>query len=1250
MARPYTIQAEFQADFRKLESEANKFGNRFGKVLEQALEVGSNPKITASLEKYLSKQKAMAQRLTTTLAEYEYRVKFKTAQDVADEQQRLNQKIADAERDLAVANLNDKVKAQRKAEKEEAERQKKVLSKDDKQLEKRIKTLKNASKAYLSLINKAGKPAQNTIERIARGQKLSEEYAERFRKIMNASGEEFVETVEGGLERLSSSLRGSIDLGSMIKGGTGTLSKGLGGVGDMLAGIGAGGGEFAALATTLGAVATVAGALVGVFGVFAAVMFSVDKEVKDFNKSAISTFGSRSAISYGLDNFRHAVQDLTNNLGLTEQEATGLFDALDQGGFSLQRITKGIEDVADRNRRLNDTLQKVVATSKALGVSVGEFTNQATEMANTYGDSLEGIIGQFASIGKMAQEAGFSTRRFYSLVVQATSSQAGLNTRVAETAEILTRMSKILGDKQAAGFLEQMGGSFEKASSTDLMKIAAIAGVGDMRGIAKKELASQSRVFLGAAAGGGKMEGLQAEAAKVGITSIDINNPEDFARQLADLETGDRNRLISSVTRMDSGLGRRLEDLTRISENVDGGLTELPEAMRTFSAGGVVQTYAEMANTFGVKLDDMNAIQRTAFANATGLSEEQITQMQRLARNGDGTFRELQALGAETTNISEEQKEAMLKQYGAYAEGGKVYDAQGTELVNAFEYLTTAEATNHLDDEDAMSEDMALAYKSFDETVAIGDILGNQITNYLRGIYEDVGIPLIGMVSDLLGIDDQKEARDLQKALSDEIRDANRDLISTNREISEIERKKEEDRTAEEKTALETARGRKSALEETISELGTMRDRAASGDVGDMIQNQTEYSVLTEDERSSKVWAEIGASLAYGISDGMVDIEVDRRGSGGYATREAALEAAGGNEYLVEAGETTRENTSMAAARLRREAEGRATAEATRVTANAGAGSLMSVAPATEPLMSVAPASGPLMSVAPPTATTPPAVTGADIANFGRVDIPSAAGTPSASGGEALGLSSETTEQLDHLNEVMEASGEGAAEATKTAGEETIKTMENEHEETRKHLTKVLTKDVKLGNALARSELPQAIVDAQVRQQLMSLAFAAGMTNPEQIGATIDEYFTQGTFSDALRGALTTSGEDLTTGPLAGVVAALGGTGRLGVAGGGLGGRRRLAGAAEAVAGASEENAVEDFVYRGDGVRGTITPIDERDTFVGMKPGGAIDRAVNGGGSVTVNIYGGDERRVYDVVKRVLQQSGIGPSRVAARA
>ncbi len=73
------------------------------------------------------------------------------------------------------------------------------------------------------------------------------------------------------------------------------------------------------------------------------------------------------------------------------------------------------------------------------------------------------------------------------------------------------------------------------------------------------------------------------------------------------------------------------------------------------------------------------------------------------------------------------------------------------------------------------------------------------------------------------------------------------------------------------------------------------------------------------------------------------------------------------------------------------------------------------------------------------------------------------------------------------------------------------------------------------------------------------------------------------------------------------------------------------------------EAPAKDFVYRGDGNRGTITPIDKADEFYGAKPGGAIDQALRGaGGGKPVNIYiqGGDEARVYSIVKKVLLETG----------
>lgn len=74
----------------------------------------------------------------------------------------------------------------------------------------------------------------------------------------------------------------------------------------------------------------------------------------------------------------------------------------------------------------------------------------------------------------------------------------------------------------------------------------------------------------------------------------------------------------------------------------------------------------------------------------------------------------------------------------------------------------------------------------------------------------------------------------------------------------------------------------------------------------------------------------------------------------------------------------------------------------------------------------------------------------------------------------------------------------------------------------------------------------------------------------------------------------------------------------------------------------------KDFIYRGNGRSGDITPIDKMDSFFGAKPGGAIDKAggLGGGGggkTVIVNVYGDD--RTYATVKKVLKDTGFGNTR-----
>jgi len=64
-----------------------------------------------------------------------------------------------------------------------------------------------------------------------------------------------------------------------------------------------------------------------------------------------------------------------------------------------------------------------------------------------------------------------------------------------------------------------------------------------------------------------------------------------------------------------------------------------------------------------------------------------------------------------------------------------------------------------------------------------------------------------------------------------------------------------------------------------------------------------------------------------------------------------------------------------------------------------------------------------------------------------------------------------------------------------------------------------------------------------------------------------------------------------------------------------------------------------DFIYRGDGRSGNITPINKSDEFFGAKPGGPISQGM-GNKSVTININGGDINKVKEVVTKVLLDTG----------
>ena len=1247
MASNFTINAELQLDTKGALGAAEKYGKKFSEIVSKAQGFRTNPKLYQELEKNTKLQEKKQKALIDRLQAYEYSAEIKNDVDLARERLAQAAKISALEKSLAQDNLAWEERAKKKVELNVAQVRKQALYESQEQQEDALKSLQAELADVTKEIKNLGMGAEKAVHRIERGLKTSEEWAKKFNNLLGDGAEDFVGKMEDGLSTLSGSLTGSIDLGSMIKGGAGKLAKGMGGIGDMIgSSMGGGGAALSGVVAGLGAV-------VGAIGIFAALMISTDKEVKELNKSMVNTFGTRALMGMGastddleknLRSFRHATQDLTENLGLTEQEAVGLFDALDQGGYSFAKLVKGSKDAADSQARLQSTLRDLVSTSKALGVSVNEFSTSSTEFANTYATSLEDIVGQFASIGKMAGDAGFSTRRFYSLVVQAASGQATLNSRASETAEIFKRMAKILGDKQAAEFMGTIGGSFKAAGTGDLIKNAMLIGGKNLRKIAEAELHSQSRVFLGevkrgqeAVAGttnAGSEDKIRTAAATAGVT-VDLSNEDALTASLARMTNDERDRFVGAVQAVDSNLGRRLDQLSQVSK---GGT----EAMRAFSTGGIVRSYEAMAKNFGVDLAHMTDIQRMAFANISGLSEEQITEISRLARGSQGAWGVLQQQ-LQTQTLSTAQLEA---QYGVQIRNGEIQDSAGNRIVDATEYLVHAQETGHDQDMTAMSEDQALAWQAFDQTVTIADILENKILYFVRALYEDVGTPIINFLgrSNSRARDAAKMRLDLNKQIAEQMTKVS-DAGRTEARLGE--KKRAGTLTPEEQAQLDAATRARGEASTLIEEARKRVSKLSRGDMSPLdeqtpAQKRVSDAVQAQSEQNR---AQSEAARRERLSHTTV------AGVAGVAADRASRQSTGHEDSLTQG--IRRGSHSVNAAEWATPAQRDVARQNQEDMASFGISPSTPTPVAPTHPTAAPPAAHPTPVVPTPVVTTP----GVHTTPVTTPHAPAPATPPAVTTTPSPVADRVSNEHTEAVVGAMEATGTATVDATTAAAVSTADALHTEHEESRKRLVKILTKDVKLGNALARSDLPQAIVDAQVAQQLEALAYASGMTDPDQVGAAISQYFADGTFTTEFQAAM--SDDDPTDLALAAQRRALGISDKTGIAEGVKGrhrGRGEGGGGGGGIPGALNEadDPMEDFVYRGDGVRGTLTPIDEKDTFVGMKPGGAIDNAINGGGgrggNVTVNIYGGDERRVFEVVKRVLQQSGIGPTRVGARA
>lgn len=1190
--KPYSLQ--FQADFATMIRDATKAGKSLEGIFKKAAKIGFSSdginKIQDKVENLIKKERHLREELEIRVA----RVRAKEDGRLEVERTRATRKLAELERKLQDESQDEATKKKLQAEKKVAKLRHDIFKEEDEFIENMDKASKNLLATVRGMersAHKAGAMAKNyekTADRLTSITKY-------FNGEMLDGADQFIEKLSDGLDGLAGKLTSSVDAGALFKGGAQMASKGITAMGDALG----------TMVPILGTIATGLAGVVAIAGVVGAIFFEADKKVKEFNKSAINTFGVMDLARIGggdlnktLLTLNRTVHNLTANLGITSEEAMGLLDALDKGGLTLSQLTSRSLTAANQQTELAKTIVNVGTTARMMGVGIAEYSSTLMDYVNDLGTSLDTVNDSFSSIAKMAADSSFGTRRFYSMVVQATSGQASLNTRLEDTAGLLIKMTKILGQKKAMEMAGQHQGDLENMSTQDRHRLILTTGAGRMRKNIQAEANRQGRTFgRDAARNSGQVNAAAAEAGipnaiREALTAGMVDNAtpeaiENLTKQLRTMTKEQTNMFVASLSSRTNaagesmdGLGRRLGQLVTLSRGTTGNMSAMSDSLSAFSTGGsIVARLDSIQALTGHSLDQMTGVERMMAESTTGVSGAAFENLQRIAGAARGQFKLIQKQIHDGVPVSQATQDDLAKRFGATVDAnGRIRTSRigedGHATMNG-DVITDERgmisASMNLNGEDAVNarsaQDM-LMQQTADATLSIGDILENKIYQVLMDI-AGWGTPFMRALSKYLGAD--TSGVETVQAISQAIQQRSTSIGAAQKEIAATT------------TAAGSATGsaKKALLEKKAQQekklLDLQSDRQALVDARDRVRGGNDY-----DRRSVQYQASTFTN-GQNIALGTYGTEAEARTAHPMAETHRV-------ETLDQSPQDTIKRTLERAASWRNG-----------------------------------------------TAPGAPAAPGATAATAAPTS------TPTASNSAPVAVAPANQDTNPTSTEAVTAAVADASSATATATADTHRREQTAADRRQRagqqHMTQMLTRETKLGDALARSKLPGAIVDAQVRQQLMAAGTAAGMT-PEDAAAAADQLLSGGELNDTQRNRLSAlPPESLAMLQQAGYNPAVGG---------------RIRGRAVAE-GAQSDPPVDDFIYRGNGANGSITPIDTSDQFVGLRPGGAIDQAVNGrngpagrgggGGNFTVHIHGGDERRVFDVVKRVLQQSGISPNR-----
>ena len=589
--------------------------------------------------------------------------------------------------------------------------------------------------------------------------------AQKWKEVMVGGAAAASATMAEGVADAFNDLKGG-NLGSVLK-KFGSAAKLGGGVTQAKAGEGAMGvmqkalgGMISGLGTTL----MIVGAVAAGFAAIVKIALDADAQAKEINRSLLDADQSVGDITNSMGDFTKSMTvvrksftdfDFNHTWGTTSKDLTAITNAFGKVGYTIKEIegTSG-----DAKKKLQDTMAVVLTYSKLIGMSGEELATSMGDQMNDLGLTLQGVQERFSLIYDGAVQSGFGVKRFFAMVLQATSGMSMYNVRLEEAGALLKMLGKSLGQKQGGEFLQSLTKGFGEENYQDRYKRVLHAGKENTQGIYKTG-ARNAAQDLSTKLLDKNAKGTEEIVAALG-KGIDITKADsivDGLSQLTDEQRADMEAKASAGGNSD--LVRVLHTVTDLAKASKGDMESMVKGLGSMGMGDKLAMM--MGQTKGVgpmntPMYKMSVKQLMAMEQFRGVSGQQLEELRRVSFTTEGTYKDLKKKASAKdgegnfVRLSDEDKLKMAENTGAIVEDGVVKaasivtDAQGNKTVKSG--ATINSANDYLQNqggslvtkalENGLDAQTKLAMEVATNTTDISKILEQGIEAVMEDIYD----------------------------------------------------------------------------------------------------------------------------------------------------------------------------------------------------------------------------------------------------------------------------------------------------------------------------------------------------------------------------------------------------------------------------------------------------------------------------------------------------------------------------------